>query len=766
MVVGKKGIPIISNKEDANFREALKLFDSKQYKKALKLIDLNLKKNSNHAESLALKGNLILNLPANGENKESDSLSYINKAIAKDSSNYLVDHLIGIYYRSKENYFEASKWLKLSLDNGSPNKAILRDLSFMQVHLRDYKSLKESRQIYLEHQPGYRANWTGLAIAQYLNNELTNSINTLSKIEDIITPHLNASDLYEHNECTLFKNKIYGELKDYSKALEVLEGDESKILDKLSYLEYRAKYLLMMDDKKSASKIYRALIKRNPDNVAYYNLLELSLDTINKPVETRVKLYEKLSNFYPKSDPPKFLPLTFIPSTNPIFETKVKEYLIPQLIKGVPALFVNVKPLYKNQSKSEIIEKVVLEFVDNELPNIQNPTVSVWTNYYLSQHYLYKKELIKAMEYINIAITHSPTLVELYIIKSRILKHENKIAEAMEVMNEGRELDLQDRFINSKATKYMLRNNCVNEAIDTISLFTKLDEGTINGCKDLHIMQVNWILIESGEAYNRLYSHYKLQLESQENDTDKEEIQELVEIYKGLSLKRFQSVLKNFEIFYADQYDFHSYCMRRGTPRDYIDLIKWEDKIHSTPVYIRALKGLTNLYFELYEEQKGTPPTDDDIQVKKINKKQKKAQVQANKKRQEFATRVESEKDDSDPFGINLINNLLSDDILTKLYELYKPLIVEGKDLLLTWESLFKIYLYQGKYVLALSAIKNFHKLLNNNGTTTTTTKHCKIISNMLIALSDTLNSDIDVNPAIKKVVEKGIISSYPDFEK
>lgn len=162
-MVNKKGSPIFTSKEDSNFREALSLYDSKQYKKALKLVDATLKKNSNHAESLALKGCIIFHTNGNKD----DAKSYIDRAAAKDPTNFLVDHLIGLYYRANEDYLEASKWLSAAMENGSTNKAILRDLSFMQVQNRDYKNLKDSRQQYLEHAPGYRANWTGLAVAHH-----------------------------------------------------------------------------------------------------------------------------------------------------------------------------------------------------------------------------------------------------------------------------------------------------------------------------------------------------------------------------------------------------------------------------------------------------------------------------------------------------------------------------------------------------------------------------------------------------------------------
>ncbi|KAK6462969.1 NMDA receptor-regulated protein 1-domain-containing protein [Scheffersomyces coipomensis] len=761
MVVAKKGSPIFQSKEDANFREALKLYDSKQYKKALKLVDANLKKNSNHAESLALKG-CCNHFVGN----KSEAEPYILKAIQKSPENYLVDHLAGIYYRTVENYEEAAKWLKAANDNGSPNKPILRDLSFMQTQIRDYKNLKDSRQQYLENQPGYRANWTAVAVAHHLNKEYSNAVSTLTKIEGIIREHLTEADRYEQSECALYKNSIIAESGDPAKALQTLEDDKDEIRDGLSYLEYKAKYLLMLNGYEEASVEYRKLLQRNSDNAGYYHLLELSLGSISKPLETRIKLYEKLSKFYPKSDPPKFLPLTFIPASNKAFETKAREYILPQLQRGVPATFVNVKPLYKNHQKLKVIEKIVTEFFENEVGKIANPTVHVWTLYFLAQHYLYLNDLEKASKFIDDALTHSPTLVELYILKAKVLKHQKEYVAASDIMNEGRELDLQDRFINTKATKYYFRANRVDEAINTISLFTKVEDGNVNGCKDLHLMQANWVLIESAEAYSRLYHEYQVKLEELKNSEDENEelekdVVENIEIYRGLALKRFNAIIKIFKLYYNDQYDFHSYCMRRGTPRDYIDTLKWEDKIHSTPMYTRVLKGLSSIYFELYDEQikKKEDDLEDNIKIKKANKKQKKVKAQANKKKSELIAKVESEKDDADPLGNKLLTDLAESDIIEDLYLLFKPLIEEGKDLRLTWEVLYKIYLIQGKYVLALQAIKSLNKIL-----TAADDFKFKAVGAKVVELSETLSKDPKVNAAIAKVVEKSLVSTFPQF--
>lgn len=757
MVNKKTALPIFGNKEDANFREAMKLYDALQFKKALKIVDANLKKNSSHAESLALKGCLNFQL-----GNKSEAESYILRAVGKIGSagtagadNYLVNHLAAIYYRQTQNYVESAKWMKASRDNGSPNKGMLRDLAYLQSQVRDYKNLVDSRQQYLEFQPGYRANWTGLAVAHHLNKDHKGAIATLSKIEGIIRQHLTDADRYEHSECLLYKNQLLAEIGDPAKALEALEADNHEISDKCAYLEYKAKYLLLLGQ--DASLCYRELLQRNPDNVHYYNMLEVSLGTLGKSPDIRLGLYDKLAKFYPRSDPPKFLPLLFLPASHEQFKQRVRTYMVTHLKRGVPATFVNLKPIYRDKLKLGVIEELALEFYANVEEFKGNPTIKLWTQYYLAQHYLYLNDLNSATKYIDAAITHSPTLVELYVIKARILKHENKLVEAAKAMNEGRELDLQDRFINSKATKYLLRSDQVNEAVDCISLFTKLDEDEVNGCKDLHTMQNNWVLIESAEAYYRLYLDNKKKLEEvtkkETEDEDNEELEdltELTEIYRGLALKRFRSLVKIFEIFFIDQFDFHSYCLRRGTPRDYIALLKWEDKLHATPIYTRVIKGLSQMYFELFEEQKLGEKL-----FKKASNKQKKKKAKATKKRAELISKVESEKEDADPLGAKLLADLAgSKDIIEQLYTLVKPMGDEAPELKCSGDILFKIYLAQGKYVLALQAVKRLDKLVGR--------------SYALLKLGELeklLAADADVNVAIVKVVGKAIASAFPEYK-
>jgi tetratricopeptide (TPR) repeat protein len=718
----------LTTKEDQSFREALKLYDAKQYKKALKLVDQTLKKTPNHAELLTLKGCINFFV---GSKTEADL--YVRKGVARAPLNHLVDHLAGIYYRNAENYAEAAKWYKAALDNGLSNKQILRDLATMQVQTRDYKNLVATRQLYLEEQPGFRANWTALAVAQHLAGNPAAAVQTLTKIEEMIRDHLLELDMVEHSECLLYKALILAEAGSFERALAALAADEPHIKDKLGMLELRARVLMGLERPAEAARVYRQLLQRNPDNAHYYRQLEAALGPLS--VDRRVQLYARLAQFYPRLDPPRFLPLTFVPALDARFAELCRAYILAQLKRGVPSSFINVKPLYHDAAKMAVVERVVTAFYEEEVPGLA-PTVAVWTKYFLAQHYLHKHDLAAAQKFIDDAIEHSPTLVELYVVQARVLKHRGELAAAAAAMDAGRQLDLQDRFINSKATKYFFRANDVDRAIDTILMFTKVEDGAVNGCRDLHLMQVGWVLLESAEAYARLYGAAGASAPAGADDAEAADASaDTADIYRGLALKRFHAVVKLFDVFYNDQLDFHSYCMRRGTPRDYVDLVRWEDTIHATPIYGRAVRGLSALYLEIYEQQ----------QQPAAKPRRPKPRKQELKRREALIAKVASEKDDRDPLGLGLLHALATNGtgkVLDRLLELCKPLLARDSES--AWRCAFAVYVRQGKYVLALQAVKRVQRAGGDAA---------PLVAQLRRAVAD----DAGANAAIVEVVHKGL---------
>ena len=366
--------------------EALKLYEAKEYKKSVKILDIILKKDHQNIDALTLKGLNLLSL-----SEKDEAALYVKNATGKiegTKASPICCHLLGIYMRTTKDYPASIKWFKAALENGSSNNQIYRDLATLQSQIGDFKAALVSRKKYWESFMGYRANWTSLAIAQDLNGERQQAIGTLSQFEKLAEGKISGAELYEHNECLIYKNDIMfrqaGANPDKLKnVLKHLNDIEANVFDKFALLERKASIYMKMGELKKASIVYRHLIKRNPDNFKYYNLLEVALGVKNNN-KLRKAIYEKLQQFYPNCEPPKFIPLTFIQDEAELTR-KLKEYVVPQLKRGVPATFSNVKPLYikRTNAVAPKLQNIVLEYFAT-LDSTKDPIPYIWTCYYLS----------------------------------------------------------------------------------------------------------------------------------------------------------------------------------------------------------------------------------------------------------------------------------------------------------------------------------------------------------------------------------------------
>lgn len=273
--------------------------------------------------------------------------------------------------------------------------------------------------------------------------------------------------------------------------------------------------------------------------------------------------------------------------------------------------------------------------------------------YFLGQHYNYfmSRDLSKATEYVEKAIELDPKNVDFHMTKARIFKHQGEIAKAAEAMDHARSLDTRDRYINSKAAKYQLRNDENEKALATMGLFTRAE--TVGGpLVDLTDMQCIWFLTEDGEAWQR------------RGDI-------------GLALKRYHTIFNIFDIWQEDQFDFHSFSLRKGQIRAYIDLVRWEDQLREHPFYFRAALDAVNLYLSMYDKPQngangveGSHANGDDAAAEK-KKAAKKARKEAQKAEREAAEKAakqdpnkggaqkskdgeELKKKDDDPNGVKL----------------------------------------------------------------------------------------------------------------
>ena len=640
-----------------------------------------MRKFPDHGDTQAMKA-LIIN--AQGQSEEAFTLGKL--ALKNDMKSHVCWHVYGLLYRSAKNFEEAIKAYKFALRLEPESQQIQRDLALLQIQMRDYQGYVSSRRAMLQARSGLRSNWTALAIAHHLAGELADAERTLTTYEETLKTPPAKTDI-EHFEAVLYKNMIIAEMGETERALEHLDAVPKNNMDRTSIMEMRAKYLLHLGRKEEAQKAYRALLERNAEYRLYYEGLQDALGLDITDAKAIRSLYDEHATKSPRGDAARRIPLDFLEGDD--FREAVDQYLQRMLHKGVPSTFANVKALYIDSKKKATIQSLAEGYATRTYTpqvngsgedqfNGDESRFNSSTFYFLAQHYNYhlSRDLTKAIEYIDKAIELKSDSVDFQMTKARIWKHYGNVQRASDTMEKARSLDERDRYINTKAAKYQLRNNENEAGLKTMSKFTR-NETAGGPLGDLNDMQCMWFITEDGEAFLR---QGKL----------------------GLALKRFTSIYNIFEIWQEDQFDFHSFSLRKGQARAYVDMIRWEDYLREDPFFSRAAISAIKAYLLLHEkphlangslmngingdlDRLGT--NERKKALKKARKdQQKQEQIEAEKKDAKKTAGVgadgEPKKEDKDPLGAKLVQTAepLHDAMkfLTPLLE-YSPKNIEAQ---------------------------------------------------------------------------------------
>ncbi|CAB0041898.1 unnamed protein product [Trichogramma brassicae] len=573
-------------KENALFKRILKCYEHKQYKNGLKFAKqiLSNPKYCEHGETLAMKG-----LTLNCLGRKEEAYEHVRRGLRNDLQSHVCWHVYGLLQRSDKKYDEAIKCYRNALKWDKDNIQILRDLSLLQIQMRDLEGYKDTRYHLFMLRPTQRASWIGFAISYHLLKDHEMALKILDTFRD--SPMVFYD--YERSELLLYQNMLIQESGDSEQALKHLDENIDKICDKITVKETYGKLRLELAQYAEASKVYEQLLHINPENKMYY--MKLAEAERHTTPEDTLAMLEHYEHEYPRALAPKRLQLNY--ATGDKFKQLVDRYLRKGLHKGVPPLFVDLRSLYKDQEKVNIIESLVLgykdalkthdHFSDEDKDKPREPASALlWTYYFLAQHYDYLGLTQKALDEIDVAIYHTPTLIELFVTKGRIYKHGGDVQEAYKWLDEAQGLDTADRYINSKCAKYMLRANLIKEAEETCSKFTR--EG-VQAMENLNEMQCMWIQTEAAYAYKRLGKY-------------------------GEALKKCHEVDRHFSEIIEDQFDFHTYCMRKMTLRSYVGLLRLEDVLRSHPFYFKAAKCAIEVYIRLHDH-----PLPDPTQTQEID---------------------------------------------------------------------------------------------------------------------------------------------------
>ncbi|XP_069457332.1 N-alpha-acetyltransferase 16, NatA auxiliary subunit isoform X6 [Ovis canadensis] len=663
-------------KENNLFKRILKCYEQKQYKNGLKFCKMILSnpKFAEHGETLAMKG-----LTLNCLGKKEEAYEFVRKGLRNNVKSHVCWHVYGLLQRSDKRYDEAIKCYRNALKLDKDNLQILRDLSLLQIQMRDLEGYRETRYQLLQLRPTQRASWIGYAVAHHLLKDYEMALKLLEEFRQ--TQQVPPSKIdYEYSELILYQNQVMREADLFQESLEHIETYEKQVCDKLLVEEIKGEMLLKLGRLKEASEVFKNLIDRNAENWCYYEGLEKAL-----------QLSEK-------------------------FRELMDKFLRVNFSKGCPPLFTTLKSLYYNTEKVSIIQELVTNYETSlktcdffspyENGEKEPPTTLLWVQYFLAQHFDKLGQYSLALDYINAAIASTPTLIELFYMKAKIYKHMGNLREAVKWMDEAQSLDTADRFINSKCAKYMLRANMIKEAEEMCSKFTR--EGT-SAMENLNEMQCMWFQTECISAYQRLGRY-------------------------GDALKKCHEVERHFSEITDDQFDFHTYCMRKMTLRAYVDLLRLEDILRRHGFYFKAARSAIEIYLKLYDnpltsESKQQERNSENLPAKELKKmlsKQRRAQKKAKVEERKHVEREHQPKNQKKKRDEEEETSGLKEELLPEKLERIENPLEEAIKFLIPLKNLvadnidthllaFEIYFRKGKFLLMLQSVKRAFAINKNN---------------------------------------------------
>jgi len=124
---------------------------------------------------------------------------------------------------------------------------------------------------------------------------------------------------------------------------------------------------------------------------------------------------------------------------------------------------VSTKKLSKEEAKEEPPSTIIWYWLGTSL-TILLPFMLFFASrirYYLAQHASFVGEPLRALALLDECIEHTPTCIEFEVMKARVYKDHGDVDQAVAHIEEARSMDLADRYLNNKNTRYLLRCVCL-----------------------------------------------------------------------------------------------------------------------------------------------------------------------------------------------------------------------------------------------------------------------------------------------------------------
>jgi len=540
---------------------------------------------------LALKGLAELGL---GDKVLAEKLIKESLSIGLKMKNSRVWQFYALFHKEQKNYAQAVKCYNFACKYDPDNLTIIKDLSNLLLFLGRYEDFSKYSMQCVTTKSSLSVNWVQYSLAEFF---LGNYENSLHLIESVIKNFEDTMKKQELHEVILFKSNILFKLNKFDESIETLEKEIGKnCVDRVTFYEKIIKCCLKNKNVEKGVEYCKLALKINPENVfTYLNYFNLKVSGVNltkyedlftleENSEQRKNIYEILTKeIEPNLNKVKITEKMKLGLTSgDEFKILFSQYFLKSIKNNLPSFFNNIKFIYQysqQKSKIPVIQEIITSNIseieskhsltkdildlnkDNSMINIE--PVFIWVYYFASQHFDIVGESEKAIEYINKAIKSTPTVVEFFMVKSKILKHNLLYEEASMAMGKAKDLDLSDRYLNAKHAKSIVRKGDVDGSADVMMEFVKnplFEENMLR-------YQCLWFKVETGCAYLKqgklLMAH-----------------------------RMFKGILDNFKEMNEDQNDFYNYSLRRYMLSDFYNLIINMKKMYKNPIVISSLFNL------------------------------------------------------------------------------------------------------------------------------------------------------------------------------
>jgi N-alpha-acetyltransferase 15/16, NatA auxiliary subunit len=422
------------------FNQVVRMYERKMYKKGLKSAQKILDKFPHHGDTHAMRG-LILN--SMDKKKEADVA--VKKGLKYAPRSHTCWHVYGMIFRTRHNYAQAAKCFRVALMNDKDNSMILRDMSILQLQIRQLEEFSKSRQKMLKAKSNSKENWLGLAVSKHLLGEHETALSVLKSYrgtqEDFKEP------TYAGGEIVMYENMILREFASPERVLKHLDENAFAVKGKMEWVIAKSRVLLRLGRFEDALKGYDRLLSINPENYSFHRgyiyaklnrkpchemssttgaldvdyvgtdlPLNLDKDFTSKERETIRELYATtMMKRFPKARAVKIIQI--LHSTESNFEKVVKKDIMRALLRAQTSYFTVLKTIYR-QEPDEMISKQKMEFVTKHLEGLLEemeddpPHLKLHAFILLSQHYDLKGDFENALRIADSAISHTPTYVE------------------------------------------------------------------------------------------------------------------------------------------------------------------------------------------------------------------------------------------------------------------------------------------------------------------------------------------------------------------